>query len=264
MNNIENYEQNKQYNQMVGSSVLFRTFRRTLKKFPLLYKLARSAYYCALMEPEIEPYDLTPEKIQELLNKPNPTIIEIGCHDGETTQWFIDKFQNPQIHCFEPDPRVIEKFRRRFSNNVNIHLHPFALGESTGRMPFYQSFAADPEGDWDASGSLLCPKNVLKEFNQIKFGLPIDVEVKTLDAFCKKNAINEVDLIWMDVQGAELKVITGGLHIFHLARYIVTEYSNKELYDGQPHLKALLSALPKHRVVKRYPDDVLLQRYEIL
>jgi FkbM family methyltransferase len=256
MNNIEDSKQPNQDNRQACSPARFSTFRMALKQFPLLYKLARMAYYSALMEPEIEPYDLSPEKIQKLLNKPNPIIIEIGCHDGENTQWFIDRFQNPQIHCFEPDPRVIEKFRRRFSTNISIHLHPFALGESIGRMPFYQSFATDPGSDWDASGSLMHPKNHLKEYNQVKFGLPIDVEVKTLDVFCKENAISEVDLIWMDVQGAELKVISGGRHTFNLARYIVTEYSNKE----QPRLKTLLSALSKHRVVKRYPDDVLLQR----
>ena len=232
--------------------------RHWLRRHPALKKIARSAYYLARNEPVIVAYDLSPEKIRELLDKPNPTIIEIGCHDGENTQWFVDQFQDPVIHCFEPDPRVIDKFSKRFSKITGVHLHPFALGNISGRMLFHQSSNSDPGSDWDASGSLMPPKNHFSEFPWVKFDSSIEVNVETLDSFCEKNSIVEVDLIWMDVQGAELGVIAGGRRTFEMARYLVTEYSNKELYEGQPNMKALLAALPEHRVVKRYPDDLLL------
>jgi 2-O-methyltransferase len=233
--------------------------RKLLKKFPLLESIARRAYYFLRNEPIIVPYDLSAEKIQQLLGKENPTILEIGCHDGENTLWFIEKFKEARVHCFEPDPRAIKKFKDNFSQYKNVTLHEFALGDEVGKATFHQSSHTDPNGDWDASGSLMAPKNHLTEYPWVTFDSSVTVDVETLDAFCEKNGIQEVDLIWMDVQGAELKVIAGGAKTFMNTRFIVTEYNNKELYSGQPKMKQILEALPRHRVMARYSDDLLLK-----
>ncbi|NJM37799.1 MAG: FkbM family methyltransferase [Akkermansiaceae bacterium] len=232
--------------------------RKLLKKFPLLEALVRRGYYFLRNEPIIVPYDLSAEKIRKLLGKDHPTILEIGCHDGENTQWFIEQFKQPVIHCFEPDPRAIKKFRENFSQYTSVSLHEFALGDKAGTATFHQSSHSDPTGDWDASGSLMAPKNHLKEYPWVTFDSSVTVDVETLDAFCEKNDVKEVDFIWMDVQGAELKVISGGNKTFAKTRFIVTEYNNKELYSGQPHMKQILAALPNHRVLARYSDDLLL------
>lgn len=232
--------------------------RNFLAKSPFLKLIARKIYYFSRNEPIIVPYDLSAEKIRDLLGKENPTILEIGCHDGENTSWFIEKFRHANIHCFEPDPRAIKKFRDNFSEYSNVILHEFALGDEVGTATFHQSAHSDPNSDWDASGSLMPPKNHLKEFPWVIFDSSVSVRVETLDAFCESNGIQEVDLIWMDVQGAELKVIAGGRKTFTNTRFIITEYNNKELYSGQPQMKQILTALPNHRVVARYPDDLLL------
>ena len=204
--------------------------RKILKKYPKVESVCRKIYYFFKMEPIIEEYDITSEKIKSLLLKENPVIIEIGCHDGENTEWFATKFSQPTIHCFEPDPRALQKFKKKFLGNNKIILHPFALGECRGQMKFYQSYKSDNNGEWDASGSLMAPKNHLKEYPFVKFESGLSVDVYSLDEICESNGIDSIDLIWMDVQGAELKVISGGIKSFQKARYIITEYSNKELY----------------------------------
>ena len=63
----------------------------------------------------------------------------------------------------------------------------------------------------------------------------------------------------MDVQGAEIDVIRGGRKALRNTRYLYTEYSNKELYQGQLSLKQLLKELADFEVVARYTDDILLK-----
>ena len=63
----------------------------------------------------------------------------------------------------------------------------------------------------------------------------------------------------MDVQGAEIDVIRGGRNALKYTRYLYTEYSNKELYEGQISLKPLLDELIDFDVIVRYPDDILLK-----
>lgn len=207
----------------------------------------------------MQEYDITPAKVASLLSTDNPTILEIGCHDGENTSWFIDAFHSPTLHCFEPDPRVLEKFKAKYGNISSLHLHPYALGAESGKMLFYQSSGIDGT-DWDASGSLLPPKNHLLEHPHVKFNNVINVDVRTLDSVCEELLIDSIDFIWMDVQGAEGLVISGGRSAFNRARFIFTEYNNNEMYEGQPTMRQLLRLLPNHRVLARYPDDLLLVR----
>ena len=53
-------------------------------------------------------------------------------------------------------------------------------------------------------------------------------------------------------------MIQGGGELLGRTRYLYTEYSNDELYEGEPDLATLLAMLPGFSVVKRYRFDVLL------
>ena len=56
--------------------------------------------------------------------------------------------------------------------------------------------------------------NSLNKPNERSWGFndekSIDVEIITLDDFCLKNNINHIDILKIDVQGAELDVLKGG------------------------------------------------------
>ena len=80
-----------------------------------------------------------------------------------------------------------------------------------------------------------------------------------LDTWCDENGIEAIDFIWLDVQGAEMDVIRGGEKVLVKTRYIYTEYSDQELYEGQSPLDQLLNALPAFKIVERYRGDVLLE-----
>ena len=52
-----------------------------------------------------------------------------------------------------------------------------------------------------------------------------------LDDWANENKINKIDLIWMDVQGAEKDVIEGAENILKQTKYIWTEFGEVD-YDG--------------------------------
>jgi hypothetical protein len=50
--------------------------------------------------------------------------------------------------------------------------------------------------------------------------------------WCKQNVIDKIDIIWIDVQGAELNVFKGGENILKNTKVIFTEVGLKAYYEG--------------------------------
>ena len=86
----------------------------------------------------------------------------------------------------------------------------------------------------------------------------------TLDTWCDKHDIREIDFIWMDVQGAEIDVFKGGVNTLSKTRFIYTEYSDRELYEGQWNLRKMMKLLKDFDIAIRYPGDVLLKNKKLV
>ncbi|WP_428389123.1 FkbM family methyltransferase [Mucisphaera sp.] len=205
---------------------------------------------------------LTREALRQLVDKDNPVILEIGCNDGSHTRWFLEEFKNPVIHCFEPDPRAIKRFKENLGENEYVTLHEIALSASNGTIQFHQSDGVPDkhrelaEG-WDLSGSILEPHKHKEIVPWCKFESVIDIESRTLDTFMATVNLDTIDLVWMDVQGAEYQVLAGATNTLRKIRYIYTEYNNAELYKGQKDLLWLVKFLRDFTIKQRFKDDVL-------
>jgi FkbM family methyltransferase len=177
-------------------------------------------------------------------------FLELGSHQGTDTAWLAE-VPGATVHAFEPDPRNSQPPR------ANVAIHRAALWDRDGRGPLILS----REGwgrEWTYSSSLRRPKNHLQRF-PVTFGDAVEVELVALDTFSRRHGVELVDLIWADVQGAEGDLVRGGATTLRNTRYLYTEYSNDELYEGQATLAELLALLPDFRVLELWPDDVLLE-----
>lgn len=243
-----------------------RVVRDAINRLPRLKRSLQSVYYFLHGTPQVSYSELTAEQLRESAGRPDPVILEIGANDGGHTQWFLKTFENPTIYCFEPDPRAAGRWRKNVGIRPNVKLFELAMSDREGEVTFYQSGGARdgthaeemPEG-WDLSGSIRKPKDHLIIEPGVTFERTIQVRTTSLDSWARENAIGDVDLIWMDVQGAERDVLGGGRRTLERARFLYTEYSERELYEGQYTFKQLVNALPGFEVVARYPADVLLR-----
>ncbi len=183
----------------------------------------------------------------------NPTIFELGVNEAQDTIKILEISPDCIYYGFEPDPMHLETIRQL---NLPIHLIESAVGNADGTINLYQSLVNNKFNT--GSSSIQPPKNVLKEWPEIKFDSIVDVPICTLDTFCQENKISNIDFIWADIQGAELQMILGGQDILTRTSYLYTEYSNGELYEGQATLTQLLEALPgSWEIVEDYTSDVL-------
>ena len=255
-------------NLTMTNSVKFNQIaRKILSRFSRLRSQLKDIYSRLQGVPPVSCSTISKELLRELIDKEDPTILEIGCNDGSQALWFFEVFENPMVYCFEPDPRAIARFKAKVGQNFNIKLFETALCDHNGEVEFYQSDGQADEKEmpngWDQSGSIREPKNHLAMHPWVKFDQKIIIPASTLDAWCDQHGLGAIDFIWMDVQGAEMDVFRGGKNTLRKTRFLYTEYSNEELYKGQLNLAQLVKYLKIFSVIVRYPGDALLRNRQL-
>lgn len=144
--------------------------------------------------------------------------------------------------AFEPNPRVAELLRGTgIANSPGFSIAEFALADKAGKMKFHI-----PDANFgDAS---LLERSDRKQIEKQS----IEVNVVSLDQYLHENKINKVDIIKMDVEGAEPIVFEGMKHTIANNKdlQIIIEYS-PHLYDNP---KAFTEYLFSEFTVKRIKD----------
>ena len=204
--------------------------------------------------------NITFKEIADLVQVDFPVILEIGANDGTDTIEFSNAFPNGSIYCFEPDPRAANDWRKNVLKS-NAQLFEMAISNKNGVLEFHQSDfrKGSSTQQWHFSGSTRKPKHHLERYKNIVFEKTIQVKSGKLDDWCEEHGIYKIDFLWADVQGAEGDLIEGAGEILRTTKYFYTEYSNKEMYDGQWGLKKIAQSLPNHKLIKVWKHDALFK-----
>jgi FkbM family methyltransferase len=193
--------------------------------------------------------------VQRKFGYPGPkTFLELGAHQGPDTAWMAG-IPGVSIHAFEPDPRNHPAPRH------NVTVHRAAIADRDGRGCLILSLQGWSQ-EWTHSSSIKQPKNHLHRY-PVTFGDAVEVEFVALDTFYHQHGLDVIDFIWADIQGAEGEMILGGQRTLAHTRYLYTEYSDDELYEGQVPLQEILEMLPDFHVLELWPDDVLLENQNL-
>lgn len=216
--------------------------------------------------PPVVSGEVTGQHLSNLIGIDARVVIEIGANDGWHTHMLLDAFPEAKIYAFEPDPRGNSRPEGPIPGCACLKwpsaVNPAAdrcLRENRLRRPEPPDGVAYFSQGWDQSGSLRRPNTHKVVWPWCKFEDIITVPVRRLDTWTREHGVGEVDFIWADMQGAEGDLIGGGEKTLAGTRYLYTEYSNEEWYEGQPNLQELLDMLPNFAIHTRFAMDVLLQ-----
>lgn len=187
------------------------------------------------------------------------TVFDIGSCEAEDSIRYSLLFPNARIYAFEPLPANYLKCQ----NNVEKHnakavkLFNLALSNTIGESDFYVSNGSPDEktntADWDygnKSSSLLPPDKVKEVFKWLKFDNKVTVKTTTLQTICMKEGVSDIDIVHMDVQGAELLVLQGAGKWLQKIKVIWLEAENITLYENQPLKKDIEGFMQAQGFVK--------------
>lgn len=142
--------------------------------------------------------------------------LDIGANIGNHALSLSSHFAT--VHAFEPNPESYRLLQLNAGYKDNVVVHPYGLGDKAGRF----QLAETPEN---------VGQSVIDEAGAI------DIEIKRLDDL----EIQNVKFIKIDVEGFELKVISGGLEFFERCKPIIAFEQLEHEFDGNgtPTIRAL-------------------------
>jgi FkbM family methyltransferase len=151
--------------------------------------------------------------------RPDDVFIDVGAHVGYFTL-LASRRVGPAgaVLSIEPNPFALAQLRQNVarSHTVNVLVERSACGESLRVVRLYLHTESN------SSMASLSTANATG-------GVAVDVPCTTLDQLCQEHALARVDLVKIDVEGAELSVLRGMKRIMKDIRPVI-------VLELEPHL----------------------------
>lgn len=166
--------------------------------------------------------ELVPAKILARLR----TCVDAGAHAGTWTQALLENFKPERVIAVECEPRLVDPLRRKFASVPFVEVVDAALAEGEGVARFHQ--LRHP-----ASSSLLRPRSeVVKEFLANSWDLigTVDVQKVSYDRLVANE--DEVSILKLDIQGAEMGMLTASTEGLQKTKCIIMEVTFTSHYEG--------------------------------
>lgn len=173
---------------------------------------------------------------QTFKNKEVEVIFDVGaCHALESVE-LSKKYPNAKVYTFEANPVSYNVCLENTEGYDSITVINEAVNDYDGLCKFYPMDKEKTITTWEdgnQGASSLYRANGQYDFIEKYVQYEIEVPCTRLDTFCERNGIDKIDIIWMDLQGAELKALQSLGSLLDTVQIIHTELEMNPMYEGQ-------------------------------
>ena len=150
-------------------------------------------------------------------------ILDVGSRDIEESIQLSRAFPNARVIAFEPNPNQFPICKSKSESHPMIEVYDYAIAEVDGPLDFYIV------GSNHGGSSLLEPIDVPYSDGTHQ---KVTVNGRRLDTVLPELGVESVDVVWMDVQGNELKALQGMGRFIDNVKIMHTEACPNAYYVG--------------------------------
>lgn len=188
--------------------------------------------------------------------KPGFCTLDIGANFGYYSLFLSGLVGQQGIcHAFEPNPNTALKLKKTLSVNgfAQENVYTIGLGKVTSMAQFFMP-NNEPKNCRVVDANFKCQETE---------GNIIDIEVTTIDTFCK--AIPGIDFIKIDAEGSEFDILLGMNDVMKNYRpKILLEFNSHRGYDGGSLLDYMQQFYDRPKVLGYDANLTVAKRDEIL
>lgn len=183
--------------------------------------------------------DVHPEfvRLARRLISGRPVICDIGSRDALAGIALMRLLEGKQLHVFEPNPSAAKICRQNLlifaGDRPDVaFFNEVAVADTVGPRKFYPvNITLSDNKDMGFSSLFRINPDYTKRRGRIVQD-EVTVHATTLDEYFvgKQNP----DILWIDVEGAELQVVRGATHVLADVRLIHAEVSFRPMQLGKP------------------------------
>ena len=172
----------------------------------------------------------------------SPLCFDVGANHGDVSEALLQLRPTARIHAFEPGTTCQAKLKKRFGSDPRLTVIASGLGDQAGESEF-RNYAND-----QLSSFLPLQTSESNPFRAEREIVSDRVAITTVDRYCADHGLASVDLLKIDTQGYDLRVLKGGEKLFGAAgvRYVLVELNFISLYEGQPWGHEVIAWLHQH------------------
>ena len=171
-----------------------------------------------------------------LINTGNEIIFDVGANIGQSIERYKKLYSNPTIHSFEPTHEA-KILIQKYINDKKVHVNNVAVGEENLIQDFNINYASDHSSFNDLIPNTTWIKKRSKSVNinsndyTVK---KVPIKVIKLDDYVIKKNIEQIDILKIDTQGYENKVLSGAKELIqkNKIKLIQIELIFSEIYEN--------------------------------
>jgi FkbM family methyltransferase len=128
------------------------------------------------------------------------TIFDVGSNIGDYARIARAFFPHAAIHCFELSPRTYRTLAENLKNDLNINLNNFGLSDRATEIEF-KDYGPDSPVNTILTDSIYHDHRISHTFSSAR--------LETGSDYCASKGVRQIDLLKVDVEGAEHMVLQG-------------------------------------------------------
>ena len=181
-------------------------------------------------------------------------LVVIGAHSGGWLKSLFDEYQNQNILLVEPVPYNIDLLKVNTAKYRNISIETSAVSEKNQIKKFYyvKPDAVKKLGKHWASGIGSFDKQHILNHKNKRFAVSdpdikeVDIQYLTFSDLIEKYSISSIDLLQIDVEGAEFEILNSIDFEKIEIKKIIFEFKHFDgTFEEGPKLKSIKEKLIK-------------------